>query len=115
MSSSPITAALESSPEAEQRRHLRIHAINVYVRDQDLSLRFYIDQLGFDLAFDAQLPHGDRWVAVAPPDGSALLALIAPKPESRSYALIGRPTGVVFATENVPAKYVEWTKRGVRF
>jgi len=34
-------------------------------------LRFYVDQLGFDLAFDAKLQTGGRWVAVAPPDGSA--------------------------------------------
>jgi len=78
-------------------------------------LRFYIDQLGFDLAFDAQLQTGDRWVAVAPPDGSALLALIAPKPESRASKLIGRPTGIVFVTEDVLAKYSEWRKRGVEF
>ena len=80
-----------------------------------MSLRFYRDQLGFDLAFDAQLQTGDRWVAVAPPDGSALLTLVAPKPESRDYSLIGRPTGVVFVTEDVPAKYAEWRRRGVHF
>jgi len=95
--------------------HLRLHTINVFVRDQDQSLRFYTDQLGFDLAFDAQLQSGDRWVAVAPPDGSALLALIAPKPESREYRLIGRPTGIAFVTEDVLATYAEWRKRGVRF
>lgn len=95
--------------------HLRVHAINIYVRDQDQSLRFYRDQLGFDLAFDAQLQSGDRWLAVAPPDGSALLTLIAPKPESREYKLIGRPTGIVFVTEDVLAKYGEWRRRGVRF
>lgn len=105
-----------SSQLVDRRRpHLRVHVINIYVRDQDQSLRFYRDQLGFDLAFDAQLQSGDRWVAVAPPDGSALLALIAPKPESGEYKLIGRPTGVVFVTEDVPAKYGEWRKRGVRF
>jgi len=52
---------------------------------------------------------------VAPPDGSALLSLIAPKPESREYPLIGRPTGIVFVTEDVPVKYAEWRRRGVRF
>jgi serine phosphatase RsbU (regulator of sigma subunit) len=78
-------------------------------------LRFYTDQLGFDLAFDALMHSGDRWVAVAPPDGSALLALIAPKPESREYHLIGRPTGIVFVTEDVVAKYGEWQRRGVQF
>lgn len=98
-----------------RRPHLRVHVIDIYVRDQEQSLRFYTDQLGFDLAFDAQLQSGDRWVAVAPPDGSALLALIAPKPESREYKLIGRPTGIVFVTDDVPAKYGEWRKRGVQF
>src|ERR1700733_3588577 len=95
--------------------HLRVHAINVYVRDQEASLHFYLDRRGFALAFDAVLQSGDRWLAVAPPDGSALLTLIAPKPESREYDLIGRPTGVVFVTEDVPAKYGEWRRRGVRF
>jgi serine phosphatase RsbU (regulator of sigma subunit)/catechol 2,3-dioxygenase-like lactoylglutathione lyase family enzyme len=97
------------------RLHLRVHAINIYVRDQEKSLRFFLDQLGFDLAFDAKLESGDRWLAVAPPDGSALLALIAPKPESREARLIGRPTGIVFVTEDVPAKYGAWRRRGVRF
>jgi serine phosphatase RsbU (regulator of sigma subunit) len=95
--------------------YLRVHAVNIFVRDQDQSLRFYVDRLGFDLAFDAQLQTGDRWVAVAPPDGSALLALNAPKPESSDFKLIGRSTGVVFVTEDVVAKYAEWRKRGVRF
>jgi serine phosphatase RsbU (regulator of sigma subunit) len=103
-----------SAPESDHP-HLRIHAINIYVRDQDRSLRFYTEQLGFDLAFDARVHSDDRWVAVAPPDGSALLALIAPKPESREYHLIGRPTGIVFVTEDVVAKYGEWLRRGVRF
>jgi serine phosphatase RsbU (regulator of sigma subunit)/catechol 2,3-dioxygenase-like lactoylglutathione lyase family enzyme len=116
MSSSPVTALPGSGQGAEPHpHHLRIHAINIYVRNQDLSLRFFVDQLGFDIAFDAHLQSGERWVAVSPPDGSALLALIAPKPASREEKLIGRPTGVVFATDDVPAKYAEWMKRGVRF
>ena len=94
---------------------LRVHAINIYVRDQDQSLRFYVDQLGFDLAFDAQLQSGERVVAVAPPDGSAVLALVAPKPECRKYDLIGRPTGIIFVTNDVVAQYSEWRRRGVRF
>jgi len=57
----------------------------------------------------------DRWVAVAPPDGTALLALITPKPDSQEYKLIGRYTEVVFVTEDVTAKFREWSKRGVRF
>jgi len=103
------------SPLERQNPHLRVHAVNVYVRDQDRSLRFYCDQLGFHLAFDARLQSGQRWVAVTPPDGSAVLALIAPKPGSVDHKRIGRATGVVFVTEDVAAQFREWSARGVRF
>jgi serine phosphatase RsbU (regulator of sigma subunit)/catechol 2,3-dioxygenase-like lactoylglutathione lyase family enzyme len=99
----------------QQSPHLRIHAINIFVRDQDQSLRFYLDQLGFSMVGDIRLGTGDRWVAVAPPDGSAVLSLVAPKPDSKEYGFIGRPTQVVFVTEDVVAKYGEWRGRGVRF
>jgi catechol 2,3-dioxygenase-like lactoylglutathione lyase family enzyme len=95
--------------------HLRIHAINIYVRDQDQSLRFYLDQLGFSLVGDVRFGSGQRWVAVAPPDGSAVLSLVAPNPDSKECMLIGRHTQVVFVTEDVTAKFHEWRGRGVRF
>src|SRR5712664_1584927 len=95
--------------------HLRLHCVDVFVRDQDRSLRFYLDQLGFHLALDARLQSGDRWVAVAPPDGSAILSLVVPKPKSQESKLIGRSTQVVFVTEDVAAKFHEWSMRGVRF
>jgi serine phosphatase RsbU (regulator of sigma subunit)/catechol 2,3-dioxygenase-like lactoylglutathione lyase family enzyme len=98
-----------------QEPYFRLHCVNIFVRDQERSLRFYVDQLGFHLAFDAKLQSGERWVAVAPPDGTAILALVAPKPDSREYKLIGRATQVVFFTEDVAAKYQEWARRGVRF
>src|SRR5579884_2612740 len=41
--------------------YLSLHAVNIYVRDQERSVRFYVDQLGFDLAFDARLQSGERW------------------------------------------------------
>ncbi|MGA8028126.1 MAG: SpoIIE family protein phosphatase [Bryobacteraceae bacterium] len=95
--------------------YLRLGTVNVFVRDQDRSLRFYLDQLGFSLAVDACLPSGDRWLTVTPPDGTASLALLAPKPGSEEYGLIGRSTQIVFVTEDVPAKFEEWRKRGVHF
>jgi serine phosphatase RsbU (regulator of sigma subunit) len=85
------------------------------VRDQDQSLRFYVDQLGFEIAFDARLATGVRWLAVAPPDGTTVLALIQPRPGSLEHKLIGRSTGVVFVTEDVVGKYQQWRQRGVRF
>ena len=92
-----------------------MHAVRIFVRDQERSLRFYLDQLGFELAFDAQLESGQRWVAVSPPDGGTVLSLVAPGPRSPEYKLIGRATQVVFVTEDVLGKFREWRKRGVRF
>ena len=103
------------APSPKPSPHLRIHSINIYVRDQDRSLRFYVDQLGFHLAYDAKLQSGERLVAVAPPDGQAVLSLIAPKPDSLDFKLIGRSTRLTLITEDVLAKYQEWSRRGVRF
>ncbi len=106
---STVPSPLRQSP------HLRLHCVNVFVRDQDRSLRFFVDQLGFNLAFDTRVQSGERWVGVAPPDGAAILSLIVPKPNSEQYKLIGRATQIVFVTEDVTAKFQEWSKRGVRF
>ena len=98
-----------------QDPYLRVFCVNIFVRDQDRSLRFYVDQLGFGLVVDESYESGDRWVAVAPPDGNTVLALVAPKRKSEEYKLIGRARHTVLVTEDVMAKFEEWHERGVRF
>ena len=111
-----IIAPMGTLPSAfRQSPHLRLHCVNVFVRDQDRSLRFFVDQLGFNVAYDTRVQSGERWVGVAPPDGAAILSLVAPKPDSEQYKLIGRSTQIVFVTEDVTAKFQEWSRRGVRF
>jgi serine phosphatase RsbU (regulator of sigma subunit) len=39
----------------------------------------------------------------------------ATTPDSDAYKLIGRDSQIYFITEDVPAKYEEWSSRGVRF
>ena len=95
--------------------YLRIHAVNIYVKDQARSLDFYLNTLGFHIAFDARVGSGERLLAVAPPDGSAVLTLIEARPDSPKARLVGRATQVVFVTEDLPATYAEWRRRGVRF
>jgi serine phosphatase RsbU (regulator of sigma subunit)/predicted enzyme related to lactoylglutathione lyase len=95
--------------------YLRVLCVNIFVRDQERSLRFYVEQLGFGLVVDESYESGDRWLAVAPPDGHTLLALVAPKRKSGEYKLIGRSHHRVLVTEDVMAKFEEWQKRGVRF
>jgi serine phosphatase RsbU (regulator of sigma subunit)/catechol 2,3-dioxygenase-like lactoylglutathione lyase family enzyme len=104
-----------SGPSTALAPILRIHCVKVFVRDQEQSLRFYLDQLGFRLVADTMLQSGERWLAVAPQDGDTVLALVAPKPDSKQYPLIGRPTDVVFVTDDVLARYRDWSRRGVKF
>jgi serine phosphatase RsbU (regulator of sigma subunit) len=52
---------------------------------------------------------------VAPPDGTAILTLVAPSPGSDECKFIGRSGQIVFVTEDLPAKFQEWSGRGVRF
>ncbi|HUI79342.1 MAG TPA: SpoIIE family protein phosphatase [Bryobacteraceae bacterium] len=117
MGDSVLAKGAETEADAPGRKpvFLGLHAVNVFVRDQDESLRFYVDKLGFHVAFDGRLQSGERWVAVAPPDGSAVLALVAPAPGSELSKRIGRPTGISFLAEDVIAKFEEWRERGVRF
>src|SRR5215467_9690793 len=98
-----------------QDPYLRLLCVNIFVRNQDRSLRFYVDQLGFKLVVDESYESGGRWVAVAPPDGQAVLALITPKRGSAEYKFIGKCKYAVLVTEDVMSKFDEWQKRGVRF
>jgi serine phosphatase RsbU (regulator of sigma subunit)/catechol 2,3-dioxygenase-like lactoylglutathione lyase family enzyme len=101
--------------ESDASSFLSIHAVRVYVRDLDRSLRFYVDQLGFRLVIDTRLQSGERWVAVSPSDGTAILALVAPRPRSIEHKLIGRATQVVLITADVAGRFQEWSRKGVRF
>jgi len=95
--------------------YLCIQDIIIFVRDLDRSLRFYVDQLGFQLIGDHHPPSGARYIELAPPDGSATLTLVAPKPDQPEYNLIGGDRWIFFMTEDVEAKYKEWSERGVHF
>ena len=41
--------------------YLRVHAVNIYVKDQARSLDFYLNTLGFHIAFDAHVSSASRW------------------------------------------------------
>lgn len=96
--------------------YLRLGTIPVFVSDLERSLRFYTEQLSFLRAAGGPCPiWGEASCLIEPPDGTAALALVAAPPGSEEHQHIGRPTQVVFLTEDVHAKFAEWSKRGVRF
>ena len=98
-----------------QDPYLRVQSVTIFVRDLDRSLDFYVNQLGFRVDFDARLRPGRPWVVVSPPDGTANLALVAPTADSEQFKLIGHSNHVTLITEDLLAKFREWTQRGVRF
>jgi serine phosphatase RsbU (regulator of sigma subunit)/catechol 2,3-dioxygenase-like lactoylglutathione lyase family enzyme len=105
----------EPSPAARHTPFLRLQSISIFVRNLDRSVDFYVNQLGFQLVFDARTQPNHRWAVVAPPDGQTNLTLSAPDRDSADYKLIGRHTHIAFVTEDVTAKFREWRARGVEF
>ena len=110
----PPMSDIPSADAARGSSYLRIFKSNVFVRDYERSLKFYVEQLGFSVVAEARFEFG-RWVAIAPPDGSTILALVAPNRGTENYKLIGRHTQVAFIAEDIHATYDQWLSRGVRF
>src|SRR5262249_54992549 len=119
---------MESSPQpdrrdiAQDRRageplppSLRLNFSTVWVRDQERSRRFFVDQLGFQAAVDAAIPGVGRWIIVTPPTGLPGIALVVPPEGSIEAGRMGQNTGVAFLTEDVRALFQDWAKHGVRF
>lgn len=95
--------------------YLRIQFVPVFVRDLDRSIQFFVERLGFKVISEARPTHAEIRVAIAPPDGTALLSLRAPDADSREYQRIGHSGPVVFLTDDVKNKFDEWSSRGVHF
>ena len=95
--------------------YLCLHFVIIFVRDQERSLRFYVDQLGFQVAVDHTFENGRRWIEVSPPDGNANLGLAPLEPNADVGKFITKETLIWFITEDVTRKYEEWSARGVHF
>ncbi len=102
-------------PECPERPYLRVFKSTVYVSNHERSLDFYVNRLGFSVVADVSLTYDGRWVAIAPPDGQAIIALVAPKPGTDKHRFIGRDTQIGFISEDINATYELWQRHGVRF
>ena len=94
---------------------LSLQFVTVWVRDQDRSLRFFVDQLGFRLISDVRFASGNRWIHVCPPDGTGGLALMVPDAYNPHDRQPGQSSAVTFFTEDIDAKFRELRDRGVPF
>ena len=86
-----------------------LRAIGVPVTDQDRSLRFFVDTLGFEVRNDFPMPGMTaRWIEVAPAESTVTVALVAHVPLPT-----GIETGIRFTTPDADADHGEMTARGV--
>lgn len=76
--------------------------------DQERSLAFY-EALGFTRRNDTPWGDGYRWVEVYPPNGSAGIALVPPRPGDPT----GVPTGIILNTDDIDASHAQLLARGV--
>jgi len=88
--------------------------VQVFVRDQERSLQFFIDKLGFRLISDVRFASGMRWLHISPPDGTASLALMQVEPNNPNSRQPGQSSPVTFFTEDFHRKYKELCDRGVK-
>jgi catechol 2,3-dioxygenase-like lactoylglutathione lyase family enzyme len=87
----------------------KLGRVMVPVSDQDQAIDFYTTTLGFAVVADVPFGEGDRWVEVAPPVGSASLALVRPQGEYQP----GRMTGIALESPDVAATHAELKGKGV--
>jgi catechol 2,3-dioxygenase-like lactoylglutathione lyase family enzyme len=89
---------------------LRIQTITIPVADQERSLAFYRDVLGFEVTADEAF--GDqRWITVAPTGSSVAFTLHPPFP---GQAAPGWQQGIVLHTGDVPGVVAGLRAAGVR-
>jgi len=93
---------------------MHIHSASAAVADQDASVAFYVDALGWEKAADSPIAGDMRWVTVVPPGSKTELAL----PDIRWFdggVAPSKITGISIVTTDIDGDYAAWTARGVRF
>ncbi len=96
--------------ETESTTHVaQIGTVIVPVSDQDRTLEFFTEKLGFEKRVD--LPYGgsERWLEVAPPGAETSIAIVPP----REGDPVGVETRIGFATDDVDADHATLGDRGV--
>jgi catechol 2,3-dioxygenase-like lactoylglutathione lyase family enzyme len=86
-----------------------IRTVAIPADDQDRTVAFFIDTLGFELGMDAELTPGFRWVEVAPPGSAVSVAIVA-----ASDALpAGVDTGIRVVSTDAESEHAAMTAAGV--
>jgi lactoylglutathione lyase len=93
-----------------------LSTVNIYVTNQDESLRFFRDQLEFVVIEDSIFPNGFRRITVSPHRTSQTkLMLYKTTPQMNEYQYIGQWTGLTFYTDDIHKTYQEYKNHNVEF
>jgi catechol 2,3-dioxygenase-like lactoylglutathione lyase family enzyme len=90
----------------------RISTINLVMipsADQDKSIEFYEQALGFEKRTDIPFGGSYRWVEVYPPSGNTGIALAPPREGDPT----GVQTGISLSTDDIDATHAELKEAGV--
>jgi catechol 2,3-dioxygenase-like lactoylglutathione lyase family enzyme len=94
---------------AGRTRITEVGTVMIPVTDQDRAIDFYVGKLGFEKRSDTPYGDGDRWVEVAPPGASTVIALVPPRE--------GEPAGiesrVALTSEDVDSDHSDLRAKGV--
>jgi lactoylglutathione lyase len=91
-----------------------VATVGIYVRDQDVALRFYTETLGFEVRKKVDTPEM-KWYEVAPPGGQTTLVLGSKNFGTFDESKVGKYTDIAFNADNIHELYEIYTKRGVKF
>lgn len=91
-----------------------IATIDIYVRDQDVALDFYVNKLGFEVRADR--PAGKyRWIEVAPRGSKTTLVLCTPAFETGSEEKVGGFSEIQLETDDIQRTHDDLVGKGVSF
>jgi catechol 2,3-dioxygenase-like lactoylglutathione lyase family enzyme len=87
-----------------------VKIVGIPVSDQDASLKFYTEKMGFRVATDQPMGPGQRWIELSIPGSDVNLALFTPPGHEKR---IGEFQSVTFWTDDVYATAAELKAKGV--
>jgi catechol 2,3-dioxygenase-like lactoylglutathione lyase family enzyme len=80
------------------------------VSDQDRSIEFYVESLGFEKRTDVPFGGQYRWIEVYPPQGTTGIALAPPRPGD---TVEGHETGITLTTDDIDGTHASMKARGL--
>jgi lactoylglutathione lyase len=87
-----------------------IKTVALYVADQQRSVDFYVDKLGFEKVTDAEMAPGARWIEVAPPGAQTCFTIC----EAAYYETVpGKSGGQTLTCDDLDKTYEELKTKGV--